>query len=183
MKAIKHSSMLAITVVVSAAALFAAISKNLNAGQGGYPPYGYYPPYGHYGYDRDFRPPAPPGYMYQPPGRPHPMRGYGYRNSYSSGYPMQGNAPATEAPAADAKTVGINRMRFEPAIIRVKAGDTVTWANNASMPHTVTGRSDGALSSERLGRGSLFSHTFKEPGTYEYYCALHPSMTGSVIVE
>ncbi len=181
MKANRHSTTLAITAVISAAALFTAITKNLNAGQGGYAPYGHYgyDRYGHYGYDRGFRPPAPPGYIYQPPGQPHSMGRYGHR----SGYAMQPGPSETETPAADGKAVAINSMRFEPATIRVKAGDTVTWANNGPMPHTVTGRSDGALSSQRLGQGSLFSHTFKEPGTYEYYCALHPSMTGSVIVE
>ncbi|MBT8128337.1 MAG: hypothetical protein KJP15_12700, partial [Gammaproteobacteria bacterium] len=51
------------------------------------------------------------------------------------------------------------------------------------MPHTVTGRTKGSLSSEQMGRGSIFSHSFNEPGTYEYYCALHPSMTGTVVVE
>lgn len=88
-------------------------------------------------------------------------------------------APATTA----SNSVDISGMQFQPATIRVKAGEKITWINNATMPHTVTSPNDGLLASQQLNRGSVFSHTFEQPGTYTYYCALHPSMTGTVIVE
>ena len=79
--------------------------------------------------------------------------------------------------------VTIAGMQFQPATIRVKSGEQVTWINAESMPHTVTSQTSNVLASERLGRGGAFTHTFDQPGTYTYYCALHPSMTGRVIVE
>ncbi len=173
MKSYRHSTILAITAVVSAAALFTAMTKNLNAGQGGYnnPRY--------YGYDPRVQPSAPPGYPYYAPGMPYRMPAYAYPAHQDS----LTEAPDSAAPASTANNVTISGMRFQPAAIRVKSGQQVTWMNNASMPHTVTGRNEGKLASEQLGRGSLYSYTFKHPGTYEYYCALHPSMKGLVIVE
>ncbi len=105
------------------------------------------------------------------------MAGYGYA-------PAQ-KAETAEASVASASAgeVNISQMRFEPAVIDIKAGETVTWRNGAGMPHTVSGRSDGGPQSGTLGLGQAFSHTFDKPGTYEYYCALHPGMTGTVIVQ
>ena len=74
-------------------------------------------------------------------------------------------------------------MRFEPAVIRIKAGEDVTWVNSESAPHTVTSTSGNTLASSMLNNGNSFSFTFTEPGTYDYYCAVHPMMTGQVIVE
>lgn len=85
-------------------------------------------------------------------------------------------------PAGDNVTVRINGMRFEPATVTVKPGTTVTWVHGSQMPHTITGNTDG-LSSSTLYNGQTFSHTFDASGQYEYFCNLHPSMTGSVIVE
>ena len=174
MKPLSHSATLTITAVVSAAALFVAVSKNLNAGQSGYNQYR------HYGYDNRYQPPAPPGYQYYAPGMPHRMRAYSYPNRQQ---PASERPDTTAASGSTPNKVAISGMRFQPAVIRVNAGEEITWTNNATMPHTVTSQNDGTLASQRLGRGSMFSHTFEQPGTYQYYCALHPSMTGTVIVE
>jgi len=174
MKITRDTTILALTALLSATVLFTAASKTLNAGQGGYGSYtnhGYYP-----GYQR----PAPPGYQYYTPGMPHRMQGYGEAPRYNSTPQATTNSVDT---AAAGKNVAISGMQFQPATIRVKAGEEVTWTNNASMPHTVTSRGYGLLASDRLNRGSTFSHTFEQPGTYSYYCALHPSMAGSVIVD
>ena len=111
------------------------------------------------------------------------MQGYNNAPGYST-YNTAPQAQVSNSTSETAETsVTIAGMQFQPATIRVKAGEEVTWNNTAAMPHTVTGREDGKLSSARLNQGSMFSHTFEQPGTYTYYCALHPSMTGTVIVE
>ena len=150
-------------------------------------------------------PPAPPGMMsYGMPGQPAyraPMAYGGYGQAPASTAYGYGQAPASTAygygysqPAktaesareasstADSTQVSIAQMRFEPAVITVKAGDTVTWRNSASIPHTVTAKGKGP-SSGTLRTSQAFSHTFDKDGTYNYYCAIHPSMTGKVIVQ
>lgn len=76
--------------------------------------------------------------------------------------------------------VKIENYAFDEKTITVKADTTVVWENYDSAAHTVTG--DG-LDSGKLSKGDTYEYTFTEPGTYEYYCAYHPSMTGTVIVE
>lgn len=179
MKTSKNRKILALTAVVSVSSLFIAVNKNLNAGQG------YYGGYQKYGYDTGYPRPAAPPYQYYGSGMPHGMKGYSMQGyNRAPGYNTTPQAQPNNSASEPAETsVTIAGMQFQPATIRVKAGEEVTWKNNASMPHTVTGREDGKLSSSRLSQGSLFSHTFEQPGTYTYYCALHPSMTGTVIVE
>ena len=88
------------------------------------------------------------------------------------------------AGAAQAATVEvtIDNFTFSPQQITVKAGDTVTWINHDDIPHTATSKS-GAFRSKALDSDDKFSFTFATPGTYAYFCALHPHMTGSIVVE
>ena len=63
--------------------------------------------------------------------------------------------------------------------------DTVTWTNVDTTPgngHTVTSSGRGPLKSQSLSQGETFSYTFATAGTYPYYCAIHPDMTGTVTV-
>jgi plastocyanin len=89
--------------------------------------------------------------------------------------------PAASARAAETE-VKIDNFAFAPQRIVVKAGTTVTWINADDAPHTVASSSkvfkSGALDTE-----DKFSFTFATPGTYEYFCSLHPHMTGTVVVE
>jgi nitrite reductase (NO-forming) len=80
---------------------------------------------------------------------------------------------------------------FQPNPASVKVGDTVTWTNNDSQPHTVVsgsnGTPDGKFDSSPnfnplIVPGGTFEHTFTEAGEYPYYCALHPNMVGTVSV-
>jgi plastocyanin len=73
---------------------------------------------------------------------------------------------------------------YNPNPIEIKVGDTVTWINNDSSPHTVTSSSsnDSSFDSGVLRRGEAFSFTFDKEGEYSYFCALHPSMAGTVVV-
>ena len=96
--------------------------------------------------------------------------------------PTPAPASGTSTPAGENVTVRINGMRFDPQNITVKPGTTVTWVHGSQMPHTISGNADG-MSSGTLYNGQRYTHTFKATGRYNYVCDLHPSMTGSVVVE
>jgi plastocyanin len=70
---------------------------------------------------------------------------------------------------------------YNPNRIEINVGDTVTWINDDSSPHTVTSSNDSAFDSDVLMRGETFSFTFNKEGEYPYFCTLHPSMVGTVI--
>jgi amicyanin len=78
--------------------------------------------------------------------------------------------------------VKIDNFVFNPQTITVKVGDTVTWVNHDDIPHTVTSKT-GLFRSKALDTDDNFSFTFATPGSYAYFCALHPHMTGSIVVE
>ncbi len=78
--------------------------------------------------------------------------------------------------------VWISSSGFDPATLTVAVGTTVTWTNNDGEPHTVTS-SAKLFSSSGLEEGEGFSYTFASPGTYTYYCQLHPHMTGTIVVK
>src|SRR5215213_806361 len=73
---------------------------------------------------------------------------------------------------------------YIPNLIEIKVGDTVTWINSDSSPHTVTSLSsnDSNFDSGVLRNGEAFSFTFDKEGQYSYFCTLHPSMVGTVVV-
>lgn len=85
--------------------------------------------------------------------------------------------------AGDAATprVQMHQFKFEPAQLTVPVGATVTWTNTDEETHTVTA-TDRAYTSSGLEHGETFSHRFTAPGTYTYFCALHPHMTATVVV-
>ena len=85
------------------------------------------------------------------------------------------------APAADAE-VQIDQYAFLPQRITVKPGTTVTWTNEDDAPHTIAS-SAKLFKSKALDTGDKFSFTFTTPGTFAYFCSLHPQMTGTVTVE
>jgi plastocyanin len=94
---------------------------------------------------------------------------------------LAGAAPLPAAPAQDAE-VHIENSAFTPQRLTVKAGATVTWLNDDDIPHTVAS-STKLYKSKALDTNDRFSFTFTTPGTYEYFCSLHPHMTGTVVVE
>ena len=78
-------------------------------------------------------------------------------------------------------TVKIDNFRFAPAELRVAAGARISWTNHDDIPHNVVA-ANKAFASPVLDTGETFSQTFPAPGEYEYYCSLHPKMTGKLIV-
>ena len=88
---------------------------------------------------------------------------------------------ARSASATDAE-VDIDQFTFTPQHITVKAGTTVTWINEDDVPHTIASSSK-LFKSKALDSGDKFSFTFTTPGTYAYFCSVHPQMTGTITVE
>lgn len=85
--------------------------------------------------------------------------------------------------AADTRTrtVTIDGTRYQPEVVTVKRGDTVTWVNKDPFPHTVT--SGKAFDSRDIGADRSWKHTFRKAGRFDYICTLHPNMKGAVVVE
>jgi len=89
-----------------------------------------------------------------------------------------GNPPIGLNP--ETASVDISNFAFDPATITVDKGSTVTWINKDSVAHTITGT---GFDSGSFDTGQNYSHKFDQAGTYEYYCAIHPSMKGTVVVK
>lgn len=86
--------------------------------------------------------------------------------------------------AAGPNQVVINNFAFGPATLTVKRGTTVTWINKDGDAHTVTAVGAKPLfGSNPLDTGDSFSFTFNEPGTYAYFCKIHPTMKGVIVVQ
>ena len=91
-------------------------------------------------------------------------------------------ANAQQHPAA--MEVKIDNFSFGPASLTVPVGTTVTWINHDDIPHTVVSTDDPkTFKSKVLDTDEKFSFTFSKPGTYSYFCSIHPKMTGKVIVQ
>jgi plastocyanin len=86
------------------------------------------------------------------------------------------------AAAQDGMAVKIDNFTFAPQRLTVPAGTTVTWTNEDDIPHTVVATTL-AFRSKALDTDDKFTFTFTAPGAYEYFCSLHPHMTGTIVVE
>jgi plastocyanin len=102
--------------------------------------------------------------------------------------------------AASPGTVTVEHVAFAPATLEVEAGTDVTWTNrDADVVHTATSgtpgdkgvpgldngtapKPDGVFDGEMDGADATFSFTFDEPGRYAYFCRVHQSMTGEIVV-
>lgn len=110
--------------------------------------------------------------------------GVGMRTSSRGG----GSSAAPVVPVAAitgaSHSVQIVNFAYAPQAITVTAGDSITWTNQDEAPHTVTTSSGPqAINSPNLSKGQSFTYTFTVPGTYNYYCAVHPDMRAQVVVK
>lgn len=81
-----------------------------------------------------------------------------------------------------AASVAIQGFAFAPKAIEAKVGQKITWTNDDAAPHTVTAKTGGEVDSGTLAQGASFSFTPTKAGTIEYFCAIHPSMVGTIDV-
>lgn len=90
---------------------------------------------------------------------------------------------APPALAEDA-VVSIDNFTFSPPELTVAAGTRITWTNNDDIPHLVVDADNPKeAKSPPLDTGDSFSRVFDKPGTYHYFCALHPHMQGTIVVQ
>jgi plastocyanin len=82
-----------------------------------------------------------------------------------------------------ASAISIDNFSFTPATLTVKAGTTVTWTNRDDIPHGIAATNNAFKKSQALDTDDSYSFTFTTPGTYQYFCYLHPHMVGSILVE
>ena len=87
-----------------------------------------------------------------------------------------------QQPQVQTAEVKIDNFSFAPATLTLQAGTTVSWTNRDDIPHMVVS-DDKLFKSKVLDTDEKFSYTFSKPGTYPYFCSLHPKMTGKVVVQ
>jgi plastocyanin len=92
-------------------------------------------------------------------------------------------AQPAASPASAASQVVIENFTFTPDDLTVAVGTEVTWTNRDDVPHTVTSDDKTAFASDLLDTGDTFAHRFDAPGTFPYFCSVHPMMTATVVVE
>src|SRR4051794_24833974 len=80
-----------------------------------------------------------------------------------------------------ARQVVVDNFRFSPMAATIAAGATVTWTNRDDVPHNIVS-TEKTFASPVLDTHQQFSHRFEAPGTYLYYCSIHPTMTGRIVV-
>lgn len=98
----------------------------------------------------------------------------------SSGSPAkQAAGKAGNAPVQ----VKIDNFTFAPTPLTVAAGTTVQWVNRDDIPHTVVSDDKTTFKSKAMDTDESYSYTFSKPGTYTYFCSIHPKMTGKVVVQ
>jgi plastocyanin len=95
--------------------------------------------------------------------------------------PSGGNAPAPSGEAVRAAKVEIAGFAYDPDPVTVQVGGKVIWLNQDSAPHTATAE-DGSFDTGTLDEGKLKSETFKQAGSFAYFCEIHPTMHGTVEV-
>jgi plastocyanin len=107
------------------------------------------------------------------------MKGLGFLIGVT--FLVAGLAVAQE-PQAARTAIAIEGFAFKPGEMNVSPGAEVTWTNKDGASHTVTA-SDKSFDSGALGNGKTFKQKFAKAGTFDYACAIHPSMKGKVVVK
>lgn len=104
----------------------------------------------------------------------------GYNSSNPTPTSAQTNTPSQTAAAKNEVT--ISNFSFSPTSLTVKVGDSVTWTNNDSAPHSATA-DDGSFDTGTFAQGESKTVTFSKAGSYTYHCSVHPNMKATIIVQ
>lgn len=107
---------------------------------------------------------------------------YGGNQAPSSSMPSTSQTPTQSSDQTKnaSVTINIQNFAFNPASVTISKGTTITWTNNDSAPHQIK---SATFNSSQLSKGQTFSFTFNDAGTFDYSCAIHPSMLGKIIVQ
>jgi amicyanin len=96
---------------------------------------------------------------------------------------LAGGVLVARAQTTAATAVSIDNFTFTPQTVTVKAGTTVTWTNKDDIPHGIAATGNAFKRSNAMDTDDSYSFTFTTPGTYQYFCYIHPHMTGTIVVE
>jgi plastocyanin len=96
---------------------------------------------------------------------------------------LAGGILVARAQTTAAAAVSIDNFTFSPQQLTVKAGTTVTWTNKDDIPHGIAATGNTFKRSAAMDTDDNYSFTFTTPGTYQYFCYIHPHMTGMIVVE
>ena len=96
---------------------------------------------------------------------------------------IAGNMKGADSTGASGNKIEIKDFAFNPQTITVKSGEKVTWINRDEEPHTIVSVEKQFKKSSALDTDQEFTITAGAPGTYTYFCSVHPKMTGTIVVE
>ena len=96
--------------------------------------------------------------------------------------PFKAYAEPVDPHSVPEAVITIDNFSFSPATLTVPTGTTVHWTNHDDIPHTIVS-DDKAFKSKALDTDEQFTYTFTKPGTYSYFCSLHPKMTAKIVVQ
>jgi plastocyanin len=100
-----------------------------------------------------------------------------------SAFALAGEMKDTNSTSSKQNTIEIKDFAFNPQTITVKSGEKVTWINRDEEPHTVVSVEKQFKKSTALDTDQEFTITAGAPGTYTYFCSVHPKMTGTIVIE
>jgi plastocyanin len=99
-----------------------------------------------------------------------------------SAFALAGDMKDADSTSSKQNTIEIKDFAFNPQTITVKSGRTITWINRDEEPHTVVSVEKQFKKSSALDTDQSFTITAGAPGTYTYFCSVHPKMTGTIVV-
>ena len=97
-------------------------------------------------------------------------------------FALAGEMKDVDSVAANKNTIEIKDFNFSPKTLTVKSGEKITWINRDEEPHTVVSVEKQFKKSSALDTDQEFTITAGAPGTYTYFCSVHPKMTGTIVV-
>jgi plastocyanin len=101
-----------------------------------------------------------------------------------AGMVLLANTPASGADVKPAAVeIKIDNFSFGPSSVTVPGGTEITWVNHDDIPHTVVSEDKMTFKSRPLDTDEKFTFKFDKPGTYTYFCSIHPKMTAQVVVK
>ena len=98
-------------------------------------------------------------------------------------FALAGEMKNDDSTSSKQNRIEIKDFAFNPQTLRVKSGEKVTWINRDEEPHTIVSVGKQFKKSTALDTDQEFTITVGTPGTYDYFCSVHPKMTGTIVVE
>lgn len=91
--------------------------------------------------------------------------------------------PSLQQQSATQAEIKIDNFTYSPVTVTIATGTTVKWTNRDDIPHTVVSEDKTTFKSKALDTDDSFSYTFTKPGTYTYFCSIHPKMMAKIVVQ